>query len=1449
MIGTGQETLKRKSDPDGRQEKQSGDQLLNSTFADCGPEILRDFLRPISFLTPDLVTTPPSWLGHVPFAFWIMEALKPATFVELGAHTGNSYSAFCQAVKHLSLPAACYAVDTWAGDPQAGYYGDEVYRTLQKHHDAHYSGFSRLLRMTFDEANSHFGDGTIDLLHIDGLHTYEAVRHDFETWLPKMSRRGVVLFHDSNVREGDFGVWKLWDELRAAYPAFTFLHSHGLGVLGVGEDLPPAMRALLRDGEDERRAGVIRDFFTGQGERILYRFARDEIARLSVAAQAGERETVRLNHEVVLRDTEIVRQTGLLGEHEREVVRLNHEVVLRDTEIARLNAENTTAVTRLTDELAKTEQKAAYLYSQVTTLTLRLEGIFASTSWKVTAPLRFASRAARRLTSPHMVKRLSRLAYWTVSLQLAGRLRERRQVRLINASGLFDPAFYLMRNPDVAAAGVDPVLHYVMHGADQDRDPNPSFNTAAYKTQHPETTTGGINPLVHAIATGAALVPTAPAALTALDDPPDAGPLDFPLAPQPMVSVCILADGEPAGLHRSLAALHRHTDGSALEIILVRPAGRSTDEALQGVTGVRVVEGPADAGAAALLNRAANAAHGRRIALLAAGTLACDQWLEAMLDAFERFPDAGLVGARLLGGNGRIAEAGVTIHPDGRLSPVGAGCETGHPAISSTREVDACLSGCVMVPAGAWSDVGGLDERFESSDYALADLAMRLRTSGRRILCQPFASFARPAPATGDDWQQAQDRWRFRERWVAELGLDHPSRDAEVSYRQNGRGPRVLFIDHLTPTPDQDSGSADIYWYMRIFRSFGYDVTFIAGYDLGYAGRYTDDLRRWGITCLCAPFVTSVSSFLEKDGAGFDLVMLYRAPLAAAYMDVVRRHAPQARVVFDTVDLHYLREEREALLTRSTARLEQSYRTRASELATIAKADCTILLSQQEHAIVQDLLPQAPTRLIPIVRSIPGRDAPFAPRNGVVFVGGFNHKPNIDAITSFVGEVWPLVRSSLPDARLIIVGANPTAEVVALGNPDQGIKVQGFVEDLGEIFSTCRLSVAPLRYGAGIKGKVVSSLSYGLPCVATPVAAEGMGLVDGQHIRIAASPEEFAAAIVAVHEDSQQWNTLSENGLRFARDTFSIVRVREMLREMLVSLQLPAPPPPPPTLPVIRIETLEQYHQHGAASAQVRDARAAEERTLALAQESFRVPGHCAVCNRPVGFQVDHEYAFETADGTKQPNWREQLCCPGCGLNNRMRAAIQILMEQAQPDRGDTLYVTEQTTPLFAALKRLFPNTVGSEFLGDRTPLGTTDVNGVRNEDITRLTFPDAAFDHILSFDVLEHVPDYMAGLRECWRCLKPGGTLLFSVPFRHAQDTLVRARLTADGAVEHLLPPEYHGNPISDDGILCFYHFGWDLLERMRSMGYTDAAGLFYHSRELGYLGSEQFLFIARKP
>ena len=215
------------------------------------------------------------WVEHIPLGMFLVDVLRPRVLVELGTFSGVSFCAFCQAVKELGTGTRCYAVDTWQGDPHNGYYGPEVLRELKSHHDPLYGGFSCLIQSTFDEALSHFENGSIDLLHIDGFHAYEAVRRDFENWLPKMSDRGVMLFHDINVRELDFGVWKLWEEVKPRYPHFEATWGQGLGLLAVGNQQPDLLRSLCNSPEG--KLTEVRDFFCQLGLRLALARERDEL--------------------------------------------------------------------------------------------------------------------------------------------------------------------------------------------------------------------------------------------------------------------------------------------------------------------------------------------------------------------------------------------------------------------------------------------------------------------------------------------------------------------------------------------------------------------------------------------------------------------------------------------------------------------------------------------------------------------------------------------------------------------------------------------------------------------------------------------------------------------------------------------------------------------------------------------------------------------------------------------------------------------------------------------------------------------------------------------------------------------------------------------------------------------------------------------------------------------
>jgi len=234
-----------------------------------------DFKMNLSMLARPDYRAPSAWSGHLAFSGWLVEEHRPSVLVELGTHWGLSFMAFCQAVMANGIDCRCFAVDTWQGDPHAGVYGEEVFSKVSSYRASRYAGFSELLRMRFEDALEYFEDGSVDLLHIDGMHTYDAVKHDFETWLPKLSERAVVLLHDTSVREREFGVWRYWAELREKYPSFEFTHSHGLGVVALREDTLQALTGL-----DEASVPFVRRLFYRLGEREEVDM---EIARLNEA--------------------------------------------------------------------------------------------------------------------------------------------------------------------------------------------------------------------------------------------------------------------------------------------------------------------------------------------------------------------------------------------------------------------------------------------------------------------------------------------------------------------------------------------------------------------------------------------------------------------------------------------------------------------------------------------------------------------------------------------------------------------------------------------------------------------------------------------------------------------------------------------------------------------------------------------------------------------------------------------------------------------------------------------------------------------------------------------------------------------------------------------------------------------------------------------------------------
>ena len=352
---------------------------------------------------------PSTWLGHIPFAFWLVTTHRPRVVVELGTHNGSSYMAFCQAIERSGFAASAYAIDTWRGDEQTGFYGEDVFADVTAYHDRRYLAFSRLVRSTFDQALDHFADGSIELLHIDGFHAYGAVKHDFDAWRPKLSERAIVLMHDINVRERGFGVWRLWEELIADHPHFAFNHHHGLGVLGIGSEPPPALRSLIEASANELDAVELRACFARLGNGIQAQFdaqrllsVQDRMAgearaeRAALASTGAERDRLRdslaeTQAQLAKSQAQLDETQGHLAGAQAEIAQLRKQVIAVQAELASSLDARAALQRRLDASTAAVA--AAHRNLNATSLALRKERrrrakLLGSISWRATRPLR-----------------------------------------------------------------------------------------------------------------------------------------------------------------------------------------------------------------------------------------------------------------------------------------------------------------------------------------------------------------------------------------------------------------------------------------------------------------------------------------------------------------------------------------------------------------------------------------------------------------------------------------------------------------------------------------------------------------------------------------------------------------------------------------------------------------------------------------------------------------------------------------------------------------------------------------------------------------------------------------------------------------------------------------------------------------------------------------------------
>ncbi len=624
----------------------------------------------------------------------------------------------------------------------------------------------------------------------------------------------------------------------------------------------------------------------------------------------------------------------------------------------------------------------------------------------------------------------------------------------------------------------------------------------------------------------------------------------------PSASIVIPVYDQFAHTLACLRALAAHPPATPFEVIVVDDGcSDETTTALPQIAGVRYHRRAQNGGFIAACNDGASLARGDYLIFLNNDTLPQPGWLDALLGTFAEHTDAGLVGAQLLYPDGRLQEAGGVVFADGSGWNYGKFESPEDPRFCYLRDCDYVSGAALAIPLALFAQLGGFDTRYALAYYEDTDLAFAVRAAGKRVIYQPAARVIHAEGGTaGTDTNVGMKAYQVRNRAIfaahrrEALAQQLPANTVPTPALLHRRQKQILIVDTRTPRPDHDSGSLRLVNLMRLLREEGAHVVFLPQ-DGQRIEPYATQLQHLGVEVWHAPFAAAAPVWLREHGPRFDVAMVSRHYVIREFIPLLRRYAPQATLIFDTVDLHYLRERRGAEVSGDTASARAAERTRALELDAIANADTTLVVSEIERDLLRIDAPDARVELLSNLHRIAGAGQPFAQRRDLVFVGGFGHPPNVDAVRWFAQQVFPAIRARLPDVAFHCIGSDPPPDIQALATLP-GVIVHGHVADIDPYMHGGRIAIAPLRYGAGVKGKVNLSMAHGQPVVATACAVEGMHLRDGEDVLVADDPQAFADAVVRLYEDEILWNTLARNGLDSVARNFSLEAARETVRKV-----------------------------------------------------------------------------------------------------------------------------------------------------------------------------------------------------------------------------------------------------------------------------------------------------------
>lgn len=658
-------------------------------------------------------------------------------------------------------------------------------------------------------------------------------------------------------------------------------------------------------------------------------------------------------------------------------------------------------------------------------------------------------------------------------------------------------------------------------------------------------------------------------AFAALEEVPA---LPFPLAAVPPIADLTTTDELPEmsiiisswnGLGhtiRCLASIAAAPPKAPFEVIVVDDFSTDAEvrPTLGAIDGIRTLFLDTNHGYLEATNRAAELARGTTMVLLNNDVQVTEGCFDALLRRARADNRVGAVGARLLYPDGRLQEAGSIVWSDGSGWNYGHGQPPSDSEYRFAREVDYCSAACLLVRRTNTDPL--FDDRYRPAYFEDTDLAFRIRDAGGIVLYEPSAvAYHVEGASHGTDetsglkQYQVRNRSKFAARWKEELTRQHPAAIENVPRARDRRaGARVVVFDEKVPTADRDSGSLRMARLLGSLVALGHPVHFVPA-DRSYRAPYGEELEAAGVELLDSR--SAYHRFRSALGADVSVCILSRPFVASRHMRQARRHFGNATILYDMVDFHFLRDQRLRETDRSASKRRAAHHVARLERKAIASAHSVIAVSEDEAQVIRSRY-QKPVFTITNIHevSVEG-ERPISARDRILFVGSFAHTPNVDAARWLVAELAPKLELRLPGIGIDIVGADPPADVE--GNRRPNVVVHGWAPTLGSFYADARVVIAPLRAGAGMKGKVGEAMSLGVPVVTTSVGAEGFGGTHGRHYLVADDADRLVDEIARLFGDPDLWNELSSNGRQLIEDHFSTAAVRRSIAAMMNEVTAP----------------------------------------------------------------------------------------------------------------------------------------------------------------------------------------------------------------------------------------------------------------------------------------------------